>query len=229
MVATRLASRHLIFAVTAALFVLAGCTAQAQQEGGPQEAFWSNLQELCGEVYEGAVTAGDASDSTFARERLVMHVRECGEDEVRIPFHVGSDRSRTWIVSRTEDGLRLKHDHRHEDGSEDEITQYGGDTVDEGSEGSQDFHADEHTAALIPPAAANVWTMEVHPGTMFAYALRRENEGRHFRAEFDLTQPVTPPPAPWGYEEDCEIPPVDGSSEQERAPSDTTAAECGFP
>ena len=47
-----------------------------------------------------------------------MHVRECSEDAIRIPFHVGEDRSRTWVVTRTANGLRLKHDHRHEDGSE---------------------------------------------------------------------------------------------------------------
>src|SRR3712207_8407608 len=48
----------------------------------------------------------------FAGKRLVMHVRDCSPNEVRIPFHVGEDRSRTWIVTRTAAGLRLKHDHR---------------------------------------------------------------------------------------------------------------------
>jgi hypothetical protein len=38
--------------------------------------------------------------------------------------------------------------------------------------------------------------MEVHPGRMFAYELRRPN--RHFRVEFDLTRPVPAPPPPWG-------------------------------
>lgn len=209
------------------LLLFAGCTAKAQPEQDAQEGFWSRLQELCGEAYEGTVTAGNESDSTFARERLVMHVRECGNEEVRIPFHVGDDRSRTWIVSRTGDGLRLKHDHRHEDGSEDEITQYGGDTVDGGSETKQDFHADQHTAELIPAAAANVWTMEVSD-SVFAYALKREAEGRHFRAEFDLTQPVAPPPAPWGYEDDCLFSPTDEPGASELSPADTLAGECGF-
>ena len=54
--------------------------------------------------------------------------RSCDLAEIRIPFHVGEDRSRTWVMTPTSVGLRLKHDHRHEDGSEDEVTQYGGDT-----------------------------------------------------------------------------------------------------
>jgi hypothetical protein len=127
-----------------------------------------------------------------------MHVRECSPDEIRIPFHVGDDRSRTWVLTRTPEGLRLKHDHRHADGSEDAVTQYGGDTRDGGTAEWQEFAADAHTALLIPAASTNVWTVEVVPGDLFAYALRREGTDRRFRVEFDLTRPVPAPPAPWG-------------------------------
>ena len=62
----------------------------------------------------------------------------------------------------------------------------------------QEFHADEHTAALIPAAAANVWTVEIVVGEMFAYALRREGTDRRFRVEFDLGATVAEPAPPWG-------------------------------
>lgn len=170
----------------------------ATADANPREPFWAAVQELCGQAFEGRVVEGtEASDETFAKERLVMHVRSCSADEVRIPFHVGANRSRTWVITRTPDGLRLKHDHRHEDGSEDAITQYGGDTRGLDEALSADFHADAHTASLLPAAAANIWTIAVDPGRTFVYALRREESGRRFRVEFDLTKPVTPPPAPW--------------------------------
>jgi hypothetical protein len=44
-----------------------------------------------------------------------------------------------------------------------------------------------------------VWTVEVHPGEAFVYALRREGTDRRFRMRFDLTRPVAAPPAPWGH------------------------------
>lgn len=163
-----------------------------------QEAFWASLRSLCGEAFEGEVREAPAGDTTFAGHRLVMHVRECAPSEIRIPFHVGDDRSRTWVLSRTPEGLRLKHDHRHEDGIEDEVTQYGGDTAGHGTGIRQEFPADEHTASLIPAAATNVWTVEVEPGERFVYALRREGTDRRFRIDFDLREPVTPPPPPWG-------------------------------
>ena len=165
---------------------------------GPQDAYWSRLQALCGRAFRGRLTEGNASDSTFRRADLVMHVRQCGPGEIRIPFHADSDRSRTWVLTRTAQGLRLKHDHRHADGTEDRITQYGGDTRGPGTAALQEFFADAHTASLIPAAASNVWSVEIVPGERFAYALRREGTDRRFRVEFDLAAPIAPPPAPWG-------------------------------
>jgi hypothetical protein len=165
----------------------------------PQQAFWARLQSLCGQAYRGTLAEGTApTDEAFRKLELVMHVRECSDAAIRIPFHAGEDRSRTWVLTRTADGLRLKHDHRHEDGSEDRVTQYGGDTKDAGAPQRQEFHADAHTATLIPAARTNIWTVEVVPGERFAYALRREGTDRRFRVEFDLTQPIPPPPPPWG-------------------------------
>jgi len=179
---------------------VSGC---ATAPASPQDQFFANLRALCGQSFEGRVVTTDAADASFASERLVMQVRECSDDVIRVPFHVGENRSRTWVIARTEAGLRLKHDHRHEDGSEDVLTQYGGDTANAGSAERQEFPADEHSRTLftannIPQSVTNVWAVEVHPGRTYVYELRRPN--RHFRVEFDLTRPVAAPPAPWGAE-----------------------------
>ena len=182
-----------------ALLALSACATTSVRD--PQaDAFFANLQGLCGKAYEGRLVSNDAQDQDMAGERLVMHVRECSAHTVRIPFHVGADRSRTWVVPRTDAGLRLKPDHRHEDGSEDALTQYGGDTASGGTAERQEFPAAQPSKELfvrgnIPASADNVWAMEVLPQT-FAYELRRPN--RFFRVDFDLTRPVAPPPPPWG-------------------------------
>jgi hypothetical protein len=171
-----------------------------------QADFWRGLEGLCGRAFEGRVVEAPPGDTTFAGKRLVMHVRECGPDSIRIPFVVGDDRSRTWVLRRGDFGLRLKHDHRHEDGHPDSVTWYGGDARAPGAPAStsagpaarQEFPADSFTAALIPRARTNVWTVEIEPGRAFVYALRREGTDRRYRIEFDLTVPVEPPPPPWG-------------------------------
>lgn len=174
-----------------------GCRTTAPSESAA-DRFWTELQALCGQAFEGRLVEGtEASDAAIGAQRLVMHVRTCSAEEVRVPFHVGEDRSRTWVITRVGEGIRLKHDHRHEDGSEDRITQYGGDTREVADPWSLDFHADTFTAGLIPAAASNIWTLALEPERSFTYALRREATGRRFRVRFDLTAPVPPPPAPW--------------------------------
>lgn len=190
--------RHPLALIAAALFVACGSGQRAPRMSA-QDSFWSQLQDLCGQAFAGTLVYNSPPDPAFTGKRLVMHVRECFPDEIRIAFHVGEDRSRTWILMRTESGLRLIHDHRHEDGSEDDINGYGGHTTGPGDAEWQEFPADEYTASLIPEAAANVWTIEIVPGEHFAYMLRRPGTDRRFRVEFDLTSPVEPPPAPWGY------------------------------
>ena len=179
---------------------LAGCATTPR--AAPQDAFFAALSSLCGRAFEGRVASPPVeADRAFAGQRLVMHVRACSGDEIRIPFQVGDDRSRTWVISRTATGLRLKHDHRHRDGSEDVLTQYGGDTVAAGTARRQEFPVDAFSRELFvrqgnTASTTNVWAMEVEPGRMFAYELRRPN--RFFRVEFDLARPVAPPPPPWG-------------------------------
>lgn len=190
------------------LAVLPGCadapesapdrTSETAPREADQAAFWSSLQAMCGRAFDGWLVESVPADGSFQGRKLVMHVRQCSDEEIRIPFHVGDDRSRTWVLTRTADGLRLKHDHRHEDGSEDEVTQYGGDTRGPGTATTQEFHADAFTAELLPASATNIWTIEVLPDGTFAYALRREGTERRFRVEFDLMHYAETPPPPWG-------------------------------
>ncbi|NWG71433.1 MAG: hypothetical protein HXY23_07485 [Parvularculaceae bacterium] len=177
---------------------LAACSAGSHD--APADIFLGALAQHCGKAFEGRLVSTDEADRDFAGKRLVMEVRECAPTEIRIPFHVGEDRSRTLVVTRTETGLRLKHDHRHEDGSPDELTNYGGDTVAAGSASRQEFPADQFSKDLFldegrAVSVDNVWAVEITDAS-FAYELRRPN--RHFRVEFDLTKPVAPPPPPWG-------------------------------
>lgn len=175
----------------------------------PTDAFLAALAGHCGKAYAGRIVANEpaaapgTTPDPFEGKTLVMHVRECTPGEIRVPFHVGEDRSRTWVITRTDDGLRLKHDHRHEDGSPDVLTLYGGDTTTPGTATRQEFPADAESKALferqgLKASVANTWAIEIVPGQRYVYELARP--GRLFRVEFDLTKPVVAPAPPWGSE-----------------------------
>jgi hypothetical protein len=165
-----------------------------------QLAFWERLREHCGRAYPGQLQ--DATEFYLNRlegRELVVHFRECGDERMHIPMHVDDNRSRNWILTKVGGTIRLKHDHRHADGSEEEITQYGGDAPRPGLAHRQIFPADEHTARILPDRFDNFWFMDFMDDATFAYGVHWPKVGRSLRIVFDLTSPVEPPPAPWGY------------------------------
>lgn len=219
-------------ALSAALLALAACAPSNDQaavgapaadsaavdaadaaEAAPADAFMAALASHCGQAFAGRIVANEPASPTpdaFEGKALVMHVRGCDApaEQLLVPFHVGDDHSRTWVLTRTEGGLRLKHDHRHEDGTPDEQTMYGGETAAEGSAVRQEFPVDQESIELFGRTGAdvsttNTWAMEIEPGKRFLYELARPEgglnpQGRLFQVEFDLTTPVDLPPAPWG-------------------------------
>jgi hypothetical protein len=175
----------------------------SQEVNGPaeeQEAFWNALAAHCGNAY-----AGHVSDVTpYYRDglegrRMVAHFRECTGDRIHVAFHLDEDRSRNWIVTKELGTLRLKHDHRYENGAEAAVTQYGGDADRPGLPTRQIFRADTHTATILPDRADNFWFMDLIDANTLQYGVHWPRLGHSVRLEFDLSAPVETPPAPWGY------------------------------
>lgn len=145
---------------------------------------------------------------------MVMHVANCEPSQIEIPFHVEMEegewnRSRTWIVTRSDQGLILKHRHLHEDGAPDDITNYGGASEEPGTDLKQQFPVDQESIDLfrknrLDQSITNIWSLELSaPGNQdarFAYQLNRADpdQSRNFRVEFDLANPVDIPPPSWG-------------------------------
>lgn len=161
--------------------------------------FWNSIKKLCGNAYEGTMVEGATNDA-FKGKKLVMHVRACADNTIRIPFFVGDDKSRTWVLTFKDNRITLKHDHRHEDGTEDKVTQYGGTTTNSGTPTLQFFPADQQTGELIPAAATNVWWITVDDKT-FTYNLRRIGSDRLVTISFDLSKKVETPDAPLGWKD----------------------------
>lgn len=153
-----------------------------------QDAFFSNISDLCGARFEGASVFPDDPEDSFHGKTLVAIIETCSDQAIRIPFHVGKDMSRTWVLSRVDGGLELKHDHRHPDGTPDEVTLYGGTTTNSGTAFSQSFPADDYTAKLLPEAASNEWSLTLSAdSSRLTYYLERHGKPR-FKATLKRLQ-----------------------------------------
>jgi len=201
---------RLLLLLTIPFFVLAERCGTDQPEtaasGDPdrdaQSAFLANLSAHCGEAFPGRlIFEPEGDDMLTGTELLLVHFRDCEEDEVRIPFHVeveaddSWDRSRTWVVTRVPEGLELRHDHREPDGSESTRTWYGGFSVGEGTANRQDFASPERTEAAGVPVG---WRIEIEPGVHYRYGTTLDGEF-DWMIEFDLSEPLDGAiPPVWG-------------------------------
>ena len=166
-------------AIAAVTWIAAAAFSAPVQAEDARDRFFASLKALCGARFEGAMTFPRTGQDDFAGKRLVAHIASCSDAEIRVPFAVGANRSRTWVFSRIAGGLQLKHDHRHPDGTPDAITMYGGMANAAGTPSRQSFPADAHTAQLIPAAATNVWTVTLSPdGRTLTYHLERDAKPR---------------------------------------------------
>jgi hypothetical protein len=171
---------------------------QEKKETGNQK-FWKNFSAHCNKTFEGRITS-EVVPKDFKDQQLVMHVLDCNSKQILVPFNVGENRSRTWLFSLKEDLITLKHDHRHEDGSKDEITMYGGTTPNSGFETIAVFPADQETMDRIPYAGTNLWWVTLNE-THFTYNLIRVGNTSPITVSFDLTKPIETPLKSWGWED----------------------------
>jgi hypothetical protein len=182
--------RNLAFLLPLAL---TACASMRAPESTAADRFFNSFSRYCGQSFSGKLVARDASDTAFANADMRAHFAVCEATKIEIKFDVGEDRSRTWIITKIPTGLRLKHRHMLKDGTEDPVSQYGGDTMDGGSATRQEFPVDGYSKAMFTKedrtvSNTNVWAFDIEPGTSFTYELSRPN--RLFRVAFDLTKPL---------------------------------------
>ncbi|TVR92360.1 MAG: hypothetical protein EA418_13345 [Wenzhouxiangellaceae bacterium] len=190
-------------------FLVAGPVLSSQADapaverlGAEQQAFWRKLERFCGQAFAGRVSDVTAYYREALTDRqLLAHGVYCSAERIHIALHVDDNRSRNWILTVADDNIRLKHDHRYPDGQEEAISQYGGDALVPGLAERQIFPADAHTAALLPERADNFWFMHFVDDSSFHYGVHWPKHGHSVRLAFDLSEPVSLPPLPWGYED----------------------------
>jgi hypothetical protein len=187
-------TRHESIPLLAAALLAAGCAAREPAPAAApaaQQAFLAQYAPFCGAAYAGRsvlVQLGENNPLEGAALRMILE--RCTDYEVRIAFHVDADRSRTWVLRRTERGLHLSHDHRYPDGTEYPQNFYGGYATAAGSATRQFFPADERTVAERPAREINVWSKEFDlANRRYFYRLYLRGELR-YEAEFDLARPL---------------------------------------
>jgi hypothetical protein len=195
----------------AAALLATSCTTMSEiatNELRWRDSYWASLSALCGQTLSGKMVSNEAVDADMAGRPMRMTVASCSDGEIRIPFHVGPleeggkwDTSRTWVLHKTAKGIQLKHDHRHEDGTPDAVTNYGGSSdgrtiIQADGVALLNFPVDEESIANfrangLDKSVTNVWSIGIQSGSAngngpkFNYELNRTGQhARHFKVAF---------------------------------------------
>ena len=156
-----------------------------------EHAFLDNLASLCNKSFRGEQVYMEEGRESWEDMDFVMHVTVCEDDLVHIPFHLDDDESRTWMFLADEEGLRFRHDHRHEDGTPEEQTLYGGYADGEGTAYKQRFPVDRYSQDLLDDQEGmRRWDVVLDEDlSTFSYRLLYHGD-IVFQADFDLTEPI---------------------------------------
>ncbi|PHR65048.1 MAG: hypothetical protein COA51_06630 [Idiomarina sp.] len=193
--------------IAAGLLTVVACAPaeQASTTGyvAEQTTFIDAFRPYCGQAFAATIVEDNQPSAAWDKP-LVVHIRDCEENVIRMPLHVGDDRSRTWVLTQHPGYIDFQHYHLHEDGSADDVSPYGGQTLAAGSATMQAFPVDEASQALfiengLDVSVTNTWTISFVDDKTMSYKLSRP--GRIFEVHVDLSTPVDVPPPAWGYEQ----------------------------
>lgn len=183
-------------ALLISVILLAACSGGNTDSDIVLENFLSSLSLLCNHTYLGGVVSNDPQDEDWRKEVLTLGPIGCSEDGViAMPLAVGDDTSRTWFLKPSDDAIEFRHQHLLKNGDVDPVSDYGGYSEDLNKTDeawSVNFPADPKTVAIfkeneLDVSITNIWSFDYRPAIQLTYELNREN--RHFRAEFDLSDP----------------------------------------
>jgi hypothetical protein len=171
------------------LFSCTGTTKsdKPEKELSPQLAFFNQFKKFEGKKFLGKQVFIAEGMNSWAEEELEMFVRECSDTVVYVPFRVGNNTSRTWMfILENGETLRFRHNHRHADGTPEDLNLYGGYATSSGTEFMQIFPADDFTSNMLERIRDNEWTVEFSEDlNHFSYSLKKKGE-LVFKADFNL-------------------------------------------
>lgn len=155
-----------------------------------ERAFMNNVASLCGKSFYGREVYVQPGRESWANKILFMTVSLCEDSLIHIPFHIDNDKSRTWMLMADNGKLRFRHDHRHEDGTPEDQTLYGGYSDGSGDAFKQYFPADDYTRKLLTDTLDRQWNIILSEDlSKMSYQLQYRGE-IVFMADFDLTAPI---------------------------------------
>ncbi len=168
-----------------------------------QDKFFNQIKALCGKAFSGGIVQDTSNSMAYRGKKFILHIRDCSDTQIKMPLHIDDNSSRILILTKrdTKSGvsIKLQHDHRHQDGTSDDLTLYGGSTTDSGTVHIQDFPESAESIELTKAHAPtrtwpSVWSIHLSSDDIVYQVVR---PGRTIQTKFKLSNTVANPPKAW--------------------------------
>lgn len=126
-----------------------------------QHSFFDNLQGLCKKKFAGYIVYPAGKEAPFQGKKIWIEVASCSAKEIRIPINIGEKIYRTLILGRNESGVYLQHENKRPDGSQAEISLYGGKALSHQSPFLLVFPADSYSKQLLGSERNSSWSLSI--------------------------------------------------------------------
>lgn len=163
-----------------------------------QDKFFDAIKAHCGHAFSGDVD--DSSNSTaYNGRKFVLHIRDCSDTQIKMPLHIDDNSSRILVLTKSDEHIKLQHDHRHADGSSDALTMYGGYSSADSTAKVTNFPESAESIAITKAHAPtrtypSVWSIILSADDITYQVVR---PGRTIKSQFKFADRVDLPPQAW--------------------------------
>jgi hypothetical protein len=172
-------------------FYLGGCAVSNPRLPSKAEtSFYQQLKQHCGQKLNGEVLYPTGKEAPFRGMPIWLELEKCSDKEIRMPININQKIYRTLILSQDKTNFTLRHENKRADGTQAEISMYGGQTADIKDTYLLLFPADGYSRQLLGAELNYAWSLAFNSDkSILSYMI--ENNGKlTLQIDFSLTKPL---------------------------------------
>jgi hypothetical protein len=166
--------------------LLPGCNTAKPAAGPVALSFYKQLRLLCGKRINGMVLYPAGAEAPFRGLEIRLEIAQCSDREIRMPIYIDNKVYRTLIVGQDQTGYTLRHENKRPNGTQADISMYGGHTTDAGTGYLLIFPADGYTKQLMGPELNYVWSLAFNSERTTLSYMAESNGKLNLQLDFNL-------------------------------------------
>lgn len=154
------------------------------------ESFLENFHHFCKKEFKGSIVYPAGNDAPFKGQLIKVKVIHISPNEIQLPITIGNKIYRILHLKKDANGVWLQHENKKPDGTQAEISLYGGKAINSDKPFLMVFQADAYTKALLGSERNSSWLLAFSNDKQILTYIAQSDGFLDLQLDFDLTTPV---------------------------------------